>query len=234
MFTDIKIHYKHTHKQQHNKAWEETISSHSLKYINITLTYNSKYTLSRQQEHKLKTVQYKNRDIMATKSTLRGQTLRLQLSFVECFPLSAEQDNVSRLWRSFFFCLYECVSHTFQVTQRLCSAAETRAKVQSSVQTLHPRHKRLQEPDSYTVSLRHISSQPQCKRKTKRPKQLKPVPCLVLTPPPPGGAVRETPQPGHRDPKRQLRQQQLPLSQLKIMLHSCSVVISCFHLSLVP
>uniref|UniRef100_A0A669DHF9 Nicotinate phosphoribosyltransferase n=1 Tax=Oreochromis niloticus TaxID=8128 RepID=A0A669DHF9_ORENI len=35
----------------------------------------------------------------------------------------------------------------------LCSAAETRAKVQSSLQTLHPRHKRLQKPDSYTVAL---------------------------------------------------------------------------------
>lgn len=47
----------------------------------------------------------------------------------------------------------ECVSHCFQVTQPLCSAAETRAKVQISLQTLHPRHKKLQEPDSYTVSV---------------------------------------------------------------------------------
>ncbi|MEQ2292177.1 hypothetical protein AMECASPLE_020385, partial [Ameca splendens] len=39
------------------------------------------------------------------------------------------------------------------VTEPLCSAAETRAKVQSSLQTLHPRHKMLQEPDSYTVAL---------------------------------------------------------------------------------
>ncbi|TMS20590.1 Nicotinate phosphoribosyltransferase [Larimichthys crocea] len=31
------------------------------------------------------------------------------------------------------------------------SAAETRAKVQSSLQTVHPRHKRLHEPDSYTA-----------------------------------------------------------------------------------
>uniref|UniRef100_A0A8C8FAY3 Nicotinate phosphoribosyltransferase n=1 Tax=Oncorhynchus tshawytscha TaxID=74940 RepID=A0A8C8FAY3_ONCTS len=32
--------------------------------------------------------------------------------------------------------------------------AETREKVQSSIQTLHPRHKRLQEPDSYIVSFK--------------------------------------------------------------------------------
>ncbi|CAG5863016.1 unnamed protein product [Menidia menidia] len=41
----------------------------------------------------------------------------------------------------------------YKLTQPLCSAAETRAKVQSSLQTLSPRHKRLQEPDAYTVAL---------------------------------------------------------------------------------
>uniref|UniRef100_A0A4W5R1Q9 Nicotinate phosphoribosyltransferase n=1 Tax=Hucho hucho TaxID=62062 RepID=A0A4W5R1Q9_9TELE len=41
-----------------------------------------------------------------------------------------------------------------QITHPLCSPAETREKVQSSIQTLHPRHKRLQKPDSYVVSFK--------------------------------------------------------------------------------
>uniref|UniRef100_A0A4W5R5C1 Nicotinate phosphoribosyltransferase n=1 Tax=Hucho hucho TaxID=62062 RepID=A0A4W5R5C1_9TELE len=40
-----------------------------------------------------------------------------------------------------------------QITHPLCSPAETREKVQSSIQTLHPRHKRLQKPDSYVVAV---------------------------------------------------------------------------------
>uniref|UniRef100_A0A8C7W8E9 Nicotinate phosphoribosyltransferase n=1 Tax=Oncorhynchus mykiss TaxID=8022 RepID=A0A8C7W8E9_ONCMY len=44
--------------------------------------------------------------------------------------------------------------NTQLITQPLCSTAETREKVQSSIQTLHPRHKRLQEPDSYIVSFK--------------------------------------------------------------------------------
>lgn len=40
-----------------------------------------------------------------------------------------------------------------QITEPLCSVMETRDKVQSSIQALHPRHKRLQEPDPYTVAV---------------------------------------------------------------------------------
>ncbi|KAM6962688.1 nicotinate phosphoribosyltransferase [Aplochiton taeniatus] len=40
-----------------------------------------------------------------------------------------------------------------QITHPLRSLAETREQAQSSIQTLHPRHKRLQEPDSYTVAV---------------------------------------------------------------------------------
>ncbi|KAF7655981.1 hypothetical protein LDENG_00047690 [Lucifuga dentata] len=50
-------------------------------------------------------------------------------------------------------CLRQEVFTKGQVTHPPCSNAETRAKVQSSLQTLHPRHKRLQEPESYTVVL---------------------------------------------------------------------------------
>lgn len=42
-----------------------------------------------------------------------------------------------------------------QVKLRLCSASETRTEVQKSLQTLHPRFQRLQEPDSYTVTHQH-------------------------------------------------------------------------------
>lgn len=50
-------------------------------------------------------------------------------------------------------CLRQEVFAKGQVRYPLCSAKETRAKVQSSLQTLHPRHKKLQDPDSYTVAL---------------------------------------------------------------------------------
>uniref|UniRef100_A0A7N6APM5 Nicotinate phosphoribosyltransferase n=1 Tax=Anabas testudineus TaxID=64144 RepID=A0A7N6APM5_ANATE len=44
------------------------------------------------------------------------------------------------------------------VTHPQSSAAQTREKVQSSLQTLHPRYKRLQEPESYTVSVNEIQN----------------------------------------------------------------------------
>ncbi|XP_071397439.1 nicotinate phosphoribosyltransferase [Centroberyx affinis] len=71
---------------------------------------------------------------------------------VSCYPLG--WDNTSHsVTPAQVTCLRQDVFAKGQVTHPLCSAAETRAKVQSSLQTLHPRHKRLQEPDSYTVAL---------------------------------------------------------------------------------
>ncbi|XP_073333075.1 nicotinate phosphoribosyltransferase [Pagrus major] len=71
---------------------------------------------------------------------------------LRCFPLGCDDSSVS-VTPAQVTCLRQDVFTKGQVTHPLCSAAETRAKVQSSLQTLHPRHKRLQEPDSYTVAL---------------------------------------------------------------------------------
>lgn len=48
------------------------------------------------------------------------------------------------------FSLVRC-SDSVQITQPLCGAAETRAKVQHSLWTLHHGHTRPQDPDPYTV-----------------------------------------------------------------------------------
>ncbi|XP_051233187.1 nicotinate phosphoribosyltransferase isoform X2 [Dicentrarchus labrax] len=71
---------------------------------------------------------------------------------LSCYPLGCDNSSVS-VTPAQVVCLRQEVFTKGQVTHPLCSAAETRAKVQSSLQTLHPRHKRLQEPDSYTVAL---------------------------------------------------------------------------------
>ncbi|XP_059197030.1 nicotinate phosphoribosyltransferase isoform X2 [Centropristis striata] len=71
---------------------------------------------------------------------------------VSCYSLSCDKSCVS-VTPAQVTCLRQEVFIKGEVTHPLCSAAETRAKVQSSLQTLHPRHKRLQEPDSYTVAV---------------------------------------------------------------------------------
>ncbi|XP_049443035.1 nicotinate phosphoribosyltransferase [Epinephelus fuscoguttatus] len=71
---------------------------------------------------------------------------------LSCHPLGCDNSCMSVVPAQ-VTCLRLEVFTKGQVTHPLCSAAETRAKVQSSLQTLHPRHKRLQEPDSYTVAL---------------------------------------------------------------------------------
>ncbi|XP_028260432.1 nicotinate phosphoribosyltransferase isoform X2 [Parambassis ranga] len=71
---------------------------------------------------------------------------------LQCYPLGRDDSAVS-VTPAQVACLRLEVFSKGQVTQPLCSAAETRAKVQVSLQTLHPRHKKLQEPDSYTVAL---------------------------------------------------------------------------------
>uniref|UniRef100_H3CL58 nicotinate phosphoribosyltransferase n=1 Tax=Tetraodon nigroviridis TaxID=99883 RepID=H3CL58_TETNG len=58
-------------------------------------------------------------------------------------PLSVTPAQVLRLRQDAFV--------DGQVTRRLSSATETRTEVQNSLQTLHPRYKRLQEPDCYTA-----------------------------------------------------------------------------------
>ncbi|CAN9500765.1 unnamed protein product [Ophioblennius macclurei] len=74
---------------------------------------------------------------------------RLPLS---CFPLGCGGASTS-VTAAEVVCLRQEVFAKGQVTQPLDSTAQTRAKVQSSIQTLHERHKRLQEPESYTVAL---------------------------------------------------------------------------------
>lgn len=69
-----------------------------------------------------------------------------------CYPLGGDNSPVS-VTPAQVMCLRKEVFFKGRVTEPLCSAAETRAKVQSSLQTIHPRHKKLQEPDSYTVAL---------------------------------------------------------------------------------
>ncbi|XP_070687921.1 nicotinate phosphoribosyltransferase isoform X2 [Pempheris klunzingeri] len=71
---------------------------------------------------------------------------------LSCYPLRCHNSSVS-VTPAQVTCLRQEVFTKGQVTHPLCSAAETRAKVQGSLQTLHPRHKRLQEPESYSVAL---------------------------------------------------------------------------------
>ncbi|XP_019133042.1 nicotinate phosphoribosyltransferase [Larimichthys crocea] len=71
---------------------------------------------------------------------------------LSCYPLGSN-DSPASVTPAQVTCLRQEVFIKGQVTHPLCSAAETRAKVQSSLQTVHPRHKRLHEPDSYTVAL---------------------------------------------------------------------------------
>ncbi|XP_053710163.1 nicotinate phosphoribosyltransferase [Synchiropus splendidus] len=69
-----------------------------------------------------------------------------------CFPLGLDGGAVT-VTPAQVTCLRQEVFSRGQVTQPPCSSAETRARVQDSLRSLHPRHKRLQEPDSYTVAL---------------------------------------------------------------------------------
>ncbi|XP_028299694.1 nicotinate phosphoribosyltransferase [Gouania willdenowi] len=69
-----------------------------------------------------------------------------------CFPLGCDDASVS-ITPTQVVCLRQEVFIKGQVTQPLENPAETRAKVQSSLQDLNPQHKRLQEPESYTVAL---------------------------------------------------------------------------------
>ncbi|XP_021460207.2 nicotinate phosphoribosyltransferase [Oncorhynchus mykiss] len=71
---------------------------------------------------------------------------------VRCHPVVGNKTCQS-ITPSQVSCLRLEVYTKGQITQPLCSTAETREKVQSSIQTLHPRHKRLQEPDSYIVAV---------------------------------------------------------------------------------
>nr|XP_019969241.1 PREDICTED: nicotinate phosphoribosyltransferase-like [Paralichthys olivaceus] len=71
---------------------------------------------------------------------------------LSCFPLGSDDSAVS-ITPAQVSCLRQEVLTRGQVTHPPCSAAETRAKVHSSLQTLHPKHKRLHEPDSYKVAL---------------------------------------------------------------------------------
>ncbi|XP_061594823.1 nicotinate phosphoribosyltransferase [Cololabis saira] len=71
---------------------------------------------------------------------------------LSCFPLGSD-DSPASVTPAQVTCLRQDVFSQGQVTHPLCSALETRAKVQISLQTLHSRHKRLQEPDAYTVAL---------------------------------------------------------------------------------
>nr|XP_046248082.1 nicotinate phosphoribosyltransferase isoform X2 [Scatophagus argus] len=71
---------------------------------------------------------------------------------LSCYPLGCDDSCIS-VTPAQVTCLRQEVFIKGQIAHPLCSAAETRAKVQSSLQTLHPRHKRLQEPHSYTVAL---------------------------------------------------------------------------------
>uniref|UniRef100_A0A3Q2P089 nicotinate phosphoribosyltransferase n=1 Tax=Fundulus heteroclitus TaxID=8078 RepID=A0A3Q2P089_FUNHE len=123
-----------------------------------------------------------------------------------CYPLEGDNAPVS-VTPAQVACLQKEVFLKGQVKEPLCGAAETRAKVQSSLQTLHPRHKRLQEPDSYMVRLTRRFPHCHCHSTFFIQKTLRP--WLSL---PPGGALRETPPHGHRAPKRQQQQQQLSAS----------------------
>ena len=51
--------------------------------------------------------------------------------------------------------LYSLCLTTLQLTLPLSSVAESRARAQTSIHSLHPRYKCLQQPDTYIVSLKH-------------------------------------------------------------------------------
>ncbi|XP_035502535.2 nicotinate phosphoribosyltransferase [Scophthalmus maximus] len=73
---------------------------------------------------------------------------------LSCYPLGRDDSAAaSSFTPARVACLRQEAFSRGQITQPPCIAAETRAKVQISLQTLHPRHKRLQEPDAYTVAL---------------------------------------------------------------------------------
>ncbi|XP_068175492.1 nicotinate phosphoribosyltransferase [Antennarius striatus] len=69
-----------------------------------------------------------------------------------CYPLSGK-DSMITVTPAQVTCLRQEVFVNGQIITPLSSAAETRAKVQTSLQTLHPGHKRLHQPDAYTVAL---------------------------------------------------------------------------------
>ncbi|KAL1022723.1 hypothetical protein UPYG_G00031500 [Umbra pygmaea] len=71
---------------------------------------------------------------------------------VKCHPVVGDQ-NCQSITPAQVACLRLDVFTEGQITHTLCSAAETREKVQHSIQTLDPRHKKLEEPDSYTVAV---------------------------------------------------------------------------------
>nr|XP_023860003.1 nicotinate phosphoribosyltransferase [Salvelinus alpinus] len=71
---------------------------------------------------------------------------------VRCHPVVGN-NTCQSITPSQVSCLRLEVYTKGQITHPLCSTAETREKVQNSIQTLHPRHKRLQEPDSYIVAV---------------------------------------------------------------------------------
>ncbi|CAL8309425.1 unnamed protein product [Lota lota] len=73
-----------------------------------------------------------------------GQTL-------SCYPLGQEAHLA--ITPTQVTCLRQEVFSKGQITQPLCSDAECRDKVQRSIQNLDPRHKRLQDPEPYTVAL---------------------------------------------------------------------------------
>ncbi|XP_029938931.1 nicotinate phosphoribosyltransferase isoform X2 [Salarias fasciatus] len=71
---------------------------------------------------------------------------------LSCFPLGCDGASTS-VTAAQVICLRQEVFINGEIWKPLESMAVTRAKVQSSIQTLHVRHKRLQEPESYTVAL---------------------------------------------------------------------------------
>ncbi|XP_061738905.1 nicotinate phosphoribosyltransferase isoform X2 [Nerophis ophidion] len=71
---------------------------------------------------------------------------------VICHPLGA-CDTPLTVTPAEVTCLRQEMFTKGQVTQPLSSTAQSKEQVQKSLQELHPRHKRLQEPDSYTVAL---------------------------------------------------------------------------------
>ncbi|XP_077441371.1 nicotinate phosphoribosyltransferase [Vanacampus margaritifer] len=73
-------------------------------------------------------------------------------SDVRCHPMAADGVPLS-VTPVGVICLRQEMFAKGQVTHPLSSTAETKGNVQRSLQSLHPRHKRLREPDSYTVAL---------------------------------------------------------------------------------
>ncbi|KAM9832232.1 nicotinate phosphoribosyltransferase [Neosynchiropus ocellatus] len=69
-----------------------------------------------------------------------------------CFALGSEGGAMT-VTPAQVTCLRQEVFSRGRVTEPPSSSTETRARVQDSLRSLHPRHKRLQDPDSYTVAL---------------------------------------------------------------------------------